>query len=321
MASGTGSVSVSFQPDLSKDYYVVIGMGFSALVNHRMLRTKSGEERVGKLPILHIGDADLWALCHRLKMGQWACLLTLPAFDYRPSNPPVEDFLFSDEFSGVCDKEWSHLAGQHPFYAIRASVQSIARSNSGFEIGCDGGRVVRAKRIDVCGGSGPPRLLEPGQVKDPQLWNEYCCGSVGPGGWPRLLTGEMFLNRFCGIAPQTSLVAVCGGGPTAAWCVECAQEKGYRVLWISREPLNAAFVPSGRNDSLAQGDRLIRTWKSGILVVDEPLYPSGCRTRFAEGIEIDEVGLSGSTVELRLKAYQYNPNPRYVDRDWSGPPF
>ncbi len=51
-------------------YYVIIGQGPAAVINHTTLRqSKAGKQRLGDLPVLHIGFADPWSLYHEHGMG------------------------------------------------------------------------------------------------------------------------------------------------------------------------------------------------------------------------------------------------------------
>ncbi len=304
----------NFEPDLNREYYVIIGMGFSALVNHLMLRASSEEDRLGRHPVLHIGDTDPWTLYQPAPMGQWASIPTLPAFHHRPANPSPEDFLSSDEFSKVSTQQWADLARRYPFYALRGRVRSVQWVQNRFEVTCDGEPplVIGAPRVDVCGGPGPSRRWDPQLVSDPALWREYNGGPASVTGWPRLLTGEGFLQASTTLPAAGSSVAVFGGGPTAAWCVERAENAGLHPLWVSRDPLHHAFLPTRRNDPLAQGP-LTRTHKNGFRVVEGPVYPSGRNTRFAEGFDVVGVRVSGSAVELDFRPYHPIPNVRHVD--------
>ena len=74
-------------------YYVIIGCGTAAVVNHTTLRqTEWGKERlsIGEgaseqvLPVMHIGFIDPWLHYHEHGMGQPPYLLGLPGYESRP---------------------------------------------------------------------------------------------------------------------------------------------------------------------------------------------------------------------------------------------
>ena len=60
-------------------YYVIVGCGFAAITNHSILQQTG--QRLGSLPVLHIGETDPWAGYYPMPMGQWPSLLTLPGGD------------------------------------------------------------------------------------------------------------------------------------------------------------------------------------------------------------------------------------------------
>jgi len=62
-------------------WYVIVGEGAAAMVNHTTLRqSKWGRERIGKLPVLHVGFGDPWLLYHDHGMGQPAFLMRMPGY-------------------------------------------------------------------------------------------------------------------------------------------------------------------------------------------------------------------------------------------------
>jgi hypothetical protein len=277
-------------PDLDQLYYVIVGMGVSALTNHLTLRAAKAS-RLATLPILHVGNPDPWREYARLDMGQWPALLSLPLMHHNLHSANNHEFMGSEEFVQVLEAEWRDLANAQEFFALTGKVTAVHKTSFGFELECLCGESVRrvlAARVDICGGSGPSRRLKGDVVLDQVLLDEYEDGIGRTFEWPRLMTGEMYLRKAITLAPPGSRVAVLGGGPTAAWCVERAQESGCSVLWTATESLNAAFLSSGRNDRLAQGP-LTRTRKGGTYFVESELYPAGYGTRFAEGVESEKI--------------------------------
>ncbi len=66
--------------------YAIIGRGFAATVDHATLvqSTEWSKERLGKLPVVHIGFADPWRSYHPHNMNQELELLTLPGYANQP---------------------------------------------------------------------------------------------------------------------------------------------------------------------------------------------------------------------------------------------
>lgn len=106
-----------------KGYYVIIGCGTAAVVDHTTLRqTEWGKTRLadprdksGKtlLPVMHIGFKDPWWHYFTHGMGQPPYLLTMPGYHQRPSqetdvfhaNPGCR----SDRFAACTQNEWGLL--------------------------------------------------------------------------------------------------------------------------------------------------------------------------------------------------------------------
>lgn len=65
-------------------YYVIVGLGAAAVVNHTTLRQSvAGKARLGNLPVMHIGFNDPWLSYHPHGMGQPPFLLRMPGY-HRP---------------------------------------------------------------------------------------------------------------------------------------------------------------------------------------------------------------------------------------------
>jgi hypothetical protein len=302
--------TLTFDP--TEQYYVIIGCGFSAITNHVLLAQQVGG-RLGRLTVLHIGSADPWRNYHPMPMGQWPTLLSLPGFHSGPTNMTRCDNLGSDEFADVNEREWNWLSANRPFSSVTAKVTGIRSSASaGYEIDLDNGNVAQAAYVDICGGPGPARGPSTAMGVHATLASEFQTGVTTSGGWPRLISGEMFLSRSALRPPRGSQVCVIGGGPTAAWCVEFAQSQGSKVLWLSQDKLNGAFVSSRRNDGLI-ATPVVRRVVNGNHVVDGNLRPSSATTVFGEGIDISgiAIGPSGQV----LVSFQPSPagSPRFTD--------
>jgi hypothetical protein len=276
--------------DLDQEYYVIVGCGFSAVTNHAILaRQPAG--RLGGLPVLHIGGTDPWRSYFPMPMGQWPTLLSLPGFGSRPSSMLRSANLHSNEFADVTDDEWNRLMTIRPFYAIDSRVQRIdlpAIPTAPYLIVLDNKAVIRAAYIDICGGPGPAEGLDSAAYVDPTLEWEYDNGAGTPFPWPRVLSGQKYLSSSTTARTTAGRICIVGGGPTAAWCVERAQNSGDTVYWMSREPLASAFVSSRRNDGLLQGP-VTRRFNSGNHEIDSVILPSSPTAVFGEGVEVSQL--------------------------------
>ena len=297
-----------YSPDLTRRYYVMIGAGYGALVNHWMVRATG---RVGSLDVLHIGDIDPWRAYEPLPMGQWPPALTLPAVNQRPAGRDT-DFLLSSNFAQASEDSWIELGKQYHFYAVRDQVTSIVLQPAGhFEINVAGmTQPVLADKVDVVAGPGPALRLGPPTITDRALLDEYS-SSQAPSGLPRVVSGESYLTAGTGVASMGT-VCVLGGGPTAAWCVERAESLGNAVVWVVERQINPALTSSRRNDHLAQGT-LTRRRLNGVTTLEGDLFPSNPSTSFIEGYVCDRLTPSGAGVQVTLTPSGKTSTPRHVD--------
>lgn len=291
-------------PNPNTPYYVIIGCGFSGILNHVLLR-RSPVPRPGSglLPILHIGRPDPWGNYHRgMPMGQWPTLLTLPGFHKKPSTLSRSANLRCEEFARLNKFEWNWLAKNYPFYYRNGRVTAIresATTKDRYEVIVDDKDIYQADYIDVCGGPGPARTPDLTEIRiDSTLLREFD-GAAGPDGWPRLVSGENFLSaKRRRAVPAKHEICVYGGGPTGAWCVEHAQTLRHKVHWVAKEELNSAFVASRRNDGLLR-DEVIRRNVGGDQVVTGRLRPRNSSTVFGENLAATEIKpTAGGGVEI-----------------------
>jgi hypothetical protein len=299
--------------DLEQEYYVIVGCGFSAVTNHAILaRQPAG--RLGALPILHIGGTDPWRSYFPMPMGQWPTLLSLPGFGSRPSSILRTDNLYSDEFADVTDDEWNQLMTIRPFYAIDRRLLRIrppAIPADPYEIVLDDNTVIRAAFIDICGGPGPAEGLDSSAYLDHTLEWEYDNSAGTAFGWPRVLSGEKYLFSSTLARTTAGRICIAGGGPTAAWCVERAQNSGDTVYWMSRDPLASAFVSSRRNDGLLQGP-VTRRFNNGNHEIDSDIFPNSPTTIFGEGVEISQVDTNHADEVLLQVHPAAKATPKFV---------
>ncbi len=108
-------------------YYVIIGCGLAAVLNHTTLRqAKKGKDRLAHpttkdvtLPVMHLGFEDPWGNYHAHGMGQPPYLLTMPGYHDRPSpdadKSAIRSGMRSTEFAGITKKEWDLLRDKFKF--------------------------------------------------------------------------------------------------------------------------------------------------------------------------------------------------------------
>lgn len=91
--------------------YVIIGCGFSAVLNHLTLKkTPEGKRRIGDRQVLHIGHDDPWEHFVPHDMGQFPHLLRLPGFSQCFPEARVDAPLRSDVFAAATQAEFANLA-------------------------------------------------------------------------------------------------------------------------------------------------------------------------------------------------------------------
>lgn len=94
-------------------YYVIIGRGPMAVVNHRtLLESQWGLQRIGNHRIIHVGFPNPWPKYLKHGLGQPNHLLSFPAFRNQPSvggGPPVDGGLDSQHFGAQVDAEFNSL--------------------------------------------------------------------------------------------------------------------------------------------------------------------------------------------------------------------
>lgn len=231
------------------DRYIIVGRGPAAVVNHATLAASG---RLSRLPpVVHIGGPDTWSNYYPHRMGQWPVLLTLPGFSFHPAAAEETEFLWSSAFAQANADQASRMG--IPFEAGRITAIT-GNDESGFELELTSGHRLSAAYVDICGGPGPPRMLQPAAGFDPALRHEYESASPGPNGFARVIAAERYLSA-ASVTPSRAKVCVFGGGPTAAWCAERALHEGNQVVWAGRDFTNA-FVASGRNDALRSASGL-----------------------------------------------------------------
>ncbi len=297
-------------------HYVIVGRGFSAVLNYRLLRsTSAGRERVGALPILNIGLTDPWAGYAIERMGQWPGLLTLPGLADQQVNEDQMAFLPRSAFAGATRNAFQSTADVFKDDRVLAgTVERVSplTPTGQFEVtGTDeSGKAFKAiaEKIDFCVGPGLQRKLETRKVGDPALVEEYLNETIAPDP-RRLMTGVDFLKHGRR-SPPKGAICVFGNGGTGAWCVELALKSDARsVTWVSREPFKKdTFPPSRCNDDLVGPfDR-----DESFDPVQE-LTPRDGRLTLACGVDIDRVERTAEGVRVLFRNFGIPTTQTYVD--------
>jgi hypothetical protein len=304
-------------PHRDGPFYVIVGLGFSAVLNHLLLRTtKTGRDRVDNLPVLHIGLPDPWSDCAIDRMGQWPCLLILPKFANSQRTQKSTDFLSCNSFAEATRQELLDIATRFPNDEIRTGVvEDVSEVAGDFKVtfaDVDGKRSeVTARKVDFCTGLGPPHKLTSDQVDNAVLRKEYFDEAIAPN--PRRLTTAVdFLKSGSSIVAD-GLVCIYGDGGTSAWCVERALRSNLtkEVLWVSRKPFSAdTFPSSGRNDHLVKS--FSRNPKT--LLPAQKLTANDSRLRLAWGYQIERLDLNAKgAVEICFLPFPLSQVQSYVD--------
>lgn len=110
----TGSTAVNTHSGTIPVYYVIIGRGPAAIINHTTLRqTEFGKKRIAGLPVMHIGFANPWTKYMHHGMGQPPHLLNLPGFKNHPAHLLKDEGLDSREFARCVEEEYKRLESHY----------------------------------------------------------------------------------------------------------------------------------------------------------------------------------------------------------------
>jgi hypothetical protein len=284
-------------PQPNGPYYVIVGVGFSAVLNHSLLKaTDFGKERLADLEIRHIGMADPWGDYLIERMGQWPGLLTLPGFENQHATEEAADFLRCRAFAEATAQQLKRLTSENRI--VRARVTDVQVANGIFTVHYHAGgqpKELPASKIDFCTGWGPAHTLNK-CIVDQCYHAEYPDATTLPQP-RRLMTAIDFLCNKEPM-PNGSTVCIYGDGGTAAWCVENALASDTReVVWVSCGAFRTSTIPkSGRNNGLfAEFDNSSTD--------EEPLSkfrPLDQRLKMWWGYKIVKVGRDGSAVRLHF---------------------
>jgi hypothetical protein len=301
---GAGSPAKTTNTAATPPVYVIVGNGFSSLVNHATLRLSEwGKGRLGRAEVWHIYQLDPWPTYVDHDMGQWTDLLTLPGFDNTPAGA-TNKFLRSTEFGTLTGRQLQDILRKYPAVKQRqGTIEKIERKKVNgvkkFSIKLkDDKKPIIADYVDICTGPGEARLV--GQAKNAkqaddfgkreilfakELYKEY--SDPNPVG--RVITAHAYMKSAC--KRRIGHVCVYGNGPLAAGCVELALAKGCSVVyWVAKRVLNDSFAPGRRYDALARKDNgTTIDFKPGPPPESVVLIPADHKVKFAEGYKVARV--------------------------------
>jgi hypothetical protein len=126
----TTTVKDTFSHRRVRAYYVIVGRGTAAIINHTTLRqSKKGRERIGKLPVVHVGLPDPWQEYHAHGMGQPPYLLNLPGYHARPdpSTSSIRSGMRSTRFGELNKQEWELIKEKCQPFVEEAWVACIQK--------------------------------------------------------------------------------------------------------------------------------------------------------------------------------------------------
>lgn len=119
-------------------YYVIIGRGVAAWYNHlTLLHGTKTEQRLGDLPVLHVGFKEPWAFRNEERMGQWPRMLNffegvdpglqgLPPNLLNPNNRDSRTWLKSREFAASIARVEAYIKTKYQHLSEGANQKSDA---------------------------------------------------------------------------------------------------------------------------------------------------------------------------------------------------
>lgn len=288
--SGTTSDKV-VPPKPPPGYYVIVGCGAAAVVNHSTLRqSQAGWDRIGDLPVIHVGFDDPWKHYRDHDMGQFANLLHLPGYRRDPTINKEDQTLprRAERFAADTAEEWKQLGRDFPFGLVRAWVALIqprggtftdtkarkALSDLGVNLDLlnlpygdtypplrllvvdEGGvsRLIYAAKVDLCVGNGRARISVPKRDDKTDLYGAKCWEP--PERWTKDLITRRILSGQEALFRQTTWskferVCVMGSGGIGVNMIEIAHETGsVWADWLATQSPHRDAFFNPRNDPL-----------------------------------------------------------------------
>ncbi len=109
-----GATGVNTHSGTMPVYYVIVGRGPAAIINHTTLRqTEFGKKRIAGLPVMHVGFANPWTKYMQHGMGQPPRLLNLPGFEKHPDDITHDAGLDSKHFGQCVEDEYNRLESRY----------------------------------------------------------------------------------------------------------------------------------------------------------------------------------------------------------------
>lgn len=304
--------------------YVVVGRGFAASTNLATLRSPFGKTRVDGLNLILIGQVDPWRVYVQHHMNQEVELLTLPGYLNRPALPDagqVERWLDSRKFSRCNAAELERaMAGQAKGWpkvqTLNANItwieKVVERGKERFVIHFHDRKVLNARKVDLCTGTGQQTYAEAGGDRGIQmsgaLWDEYLDPHKAVvDGKVRLISAEMFVAGDRQVIPGASVLITSANSPAGVQAGEHALcEDGpatgvgaaAEVVLIASDKMNGGFPPIGRLDSHA------RTREGALPVrltdLTAALFPTKTNVWFGESYRVKQIEVLN---EAHLQAF------------------
>lgn len=109
-------------------YYVIVGRGAAAVVNHTtLLQSELGRDRIGDLPVMHVGFDDPWSHYHEHGMGQPPYLLAMPGYHepVAPDAKVIRSGCSSLVFARSTQAELERIERRFPYFVLDAWVALI----------------------------------------------------------------------------------------------------------------------------------------------------------------------------------------------------
>jgi hypothetical protein len=282
---------------------------------------------------MHIGFEDPWSYYRRHRMGQFPHLLALPRFGASVGEEPGE-YKDSTRFAEATRREFQLLTEKHTVVTKEgwvAVIQPRGHPEGLGEVREDLSKIgmkpaqwaplldefddpalppyrllvidpsgkpelVYAQKIDICTGSGTPRLLDAGTMS-PELYAAY-----RGKPWIPLERRTEFRHVLCShdalyrtsLWPERPRVCVHGTGGVALNVVETALEAQKWVDWTATETHDKVFAQPGRNRELLREGSAAGAWT-----------PSSTRLRLGESVEVQTLAVEA--LEAVEVAFQRAP--------------
>jgi len=359
-------------------YYVIIGRGTAAVVNHTTLRqTDWGKQRIGNLPVMHIGFEDPWRHYRSHRMGQNSHLLSMPGYEKRPSTKErmLDRPRISSRFAADTRHEFKRLKSQYntievmsgfvaliqpvqyekammnPGHAVRVKLEGegidTTPFNYGFQlnalyrllvVGRDQvSRLVYADKIDICTGSGRPRVLKDlsNTVSQFSAMSSIIQSGLSPQEWdgtkpwepPEVWTPALKGRRvICGTEAlyrevdwgRRRRICVMGEGGVGVNMVERGEKADAWLDWIAKDRLSDQCFHNPRNHTILKHPL---SSSKGRMQADEFLGannhnavcdPALKKWRFGQDSVVVEVHVgAGGMLNITYQTYD-NGHPTYV---------